>query len=403
MLHGVINCMLIYPSNATTQTLIFELLLVGVILFSLRRKIDEGLSPMMTQQIKGLAILAVVLSHIGYFLVADHQFLFPLSVYAGVGVDAFLVLSGFGLTVSMMRARLDPLAFYKKRLFKLFTPWWVCLVIFVLADYFILHRTYSFTEVWQAAVGFFPKANLYENIDSPLWYFTFIISYYVFFPVVFWKRFPALSAAVLYALYRFVIPNHLPAMIDGGVQHLYELHLMAFPLGMVLAHISSLAWWQTVGERSRVLFSTVRQRYPIVPFVIRLIAGGALGYAVYYFGIHSWVGQGTVLEQRGSLFTVALVVLTAVLLPLQSRLLVLIGDYSYEIYLLHWPLMYRYGNWLYGMVPAWVATVLGLALCLGLSVVLRKTVVAIGTIRLGKQSAETFPASSVAPEKTGVH
>ena len=41
------------------------------------------------------------------------------------------------------------------------------------------------------------------------------------------------------------------------------------------------------------------------------------------------------------------------------------GFYSYEIYLFHWPLMYRY-DFLYKYLPAWLALALYLVIFIGL-------------------------------------
>ena len=94
--------------NPIFQTQIFIGWLLLALLLSARVKKSAGFFPVsLTSELKGVAILAVVFSHVGYFLAADHRFLFPLSVFAGAGVDIFLFLSGFGLAVSAIKKSLS--------------------------------------------------------------------------------------------------------------------------------------------------------------------------------------------------------------------------------------------------------------------------------------------------------
>ena len=66
--------------------------------------------------------MMVIFSHIGYFLDAGKQFTYPWSVAGGVGVDIFLFLSGFGLTMSALKTDLGIFQFYIKRLPRIYLP-----------------------------------------------------------------------------------------------------------------------------------------------------------------------------------------------------------------------------------------------------------------------------------------
>ena len=69
---------------------------------------------------------------------------------------------------------------------------------------------------------------------------------------------------------------------------------------------------------------------------------------------------------------VALLVLSAfMILPLRFTILEILGSYSYEIYLIHWPLLYRY-DLIYKYLPAGLATMLYFALFIGLGLLLQK-------------------------------
>src|SRR5258708_6334643 len=119
-------------SDALAQTQIFIVILTLVLLLTLKIRKPLTFDNSLTEELKGFAILAIVFSHIGYFLVTDHQFLWPLSIAAGVRVNLFLLLSGYGLALSFSKNPLSIKDFYLKRLLKLFIPLWIVLVALLL-------------------------------------------------------------------------------------------------------------------------------------------------------------------------------------------------------------------------------------------------------------------------------
>lgn len=327
-------------------TYIFTLILAVLLLFSFRTRNPSTLSPDVVQELKGFAIVAIVLSHIGYFLFSDHRFLFPLSSIAGVGVDLFLLVSGFGLAASALKSVRKPLEFYKRRLDKLFVPLWVTLIAFFTADFFILGKAYSLDYIARSFLGFFPSADIYGDLNSPLWYITLILFFYFVFPLLFMQRRPLVSAVLVlgagYAVHYLALP------FLSSVAHLHELHLWAFPVGMVLAKFIQ-------GKEPAKFFP------PLVSWVVLAVLAGVIGY----FVVNGNVGAGALLEQGTSIVTALLVTAFFVIKRFELRLLYLFGIFSYEIYLFHWPIMYRY-DFLFGSLPPWLAVLLYLALFLGI-------------------------------------
>lgn len=340
--------------NPISSTYIFATLLFIGLLFSLRKKDNtELLPPVLSQELKGFAMLAIVLAHIGYFLVSDHRFLFPLSILAGVGVDLFLFLSGFGLALSTLRKKLPPKAFYLRHLPKLYIPFWVVLAILFVVDFLILKNTYPWSYTLQSFVGFFPHANLFTDINSPLWYFTFILFFYLIFPFLFLKKRPLLSALLMYGAVQGVMSLHLPILKD--TEHLYLLHTVAFPLGVAIAGL-----YQRYSKEREHLEVQIKKMniWILIPSIIFL--GVIFSYFAYFSGV------GTPSQQYISLLLTVLLIVLFILKPFCVGLLYLLGIYSYELYLIHWPLMSRY-DILYQSMPAWLATALYIPLLLGLS------------------------------------
>jgi peptidoglycan/LPS O-acetylase OafA/YrhL len=369
--------MTILINNPVQSTVIFSIFFILIFLFTLRlRKKETTVQLVHTQELKGLAILAVIFSHIGYFLASDDRFLFPFSIIAGVGLNLFLFLSGYGLFVSTSTKQFSIINFYKRHLAKLYIPLWFTIALFLILDFFILKRVYSFTYIWQSLLGYFPTADVWSDINSPLWYITFIVFYYLLFPLVFSKKFPWISAIIIYlASYLLVYFNPMDL---GEVVKLYRMHLLAFPLGVLVGGMVSKynnSWFESrVNETlvklkpSQLLKSSVY--YLLVTFFVLVIA-----YTAYY----SHVGDGFKLEQGTSLITWGTILLLFSMTKFESRLLYWFGFYSYEIYLLHWPIMSRFEIF-YQFVPAWLATIFYLLFFIGMAWVFKYLVKAFTKI-----------------------
>lgn len=334
--------MLIKVSDPIFQNIIFSVVFLCLLLAFISKIKDKTFfSKEVTNQLRGLAILAVVFSHIAFFLSSNQGFLYPYSILAGVAVNLFLLLSGFGLTLSHLKNPLPPLSFYKKRLLKLFIPLWIVITAVLLIDFLILQRTYPLTEVVNSFLGFYPRADVSENLDSPLWYFSWIFFYYLIFPLTFVKRIPLLSP-VLILLISLLLLN-LPLPVNPDVFKLYKLHFLAFPLGMLLGLIIR-----------RVRFS-LGSSFKTLAFLAALAI-------FFYTAIHSGVGSDPWREQGISLITTISLLVIFTMSKFNFKLLSVFGLYSYEIYLLHWPILSRF-NLLLGL-PPYLTVLLNLSLIL---------------------------------------
>lgn len=109
--------MIIPVSNPVEQTIIFIIFFVIALVVSIRRRSEIGeLTSRTTMELKGLAIFGVIFAHIGYQLVSDDRFMFPLSIAGGICLNIFLFVSGYGLTMSGLAKPMSTLQFYRRRL-----------------------------------------------------------------------------------------------------------------------------------------------------------------------------------------------------------------------------------------------------------------------------------------------
>ncbi|MDD4804475.1 MAG: acyltransferase [Candidatus Pacebacteria bacterium] len=360
--------MTIEISNMAQSTQIFLVIFVIALLFTFKKKTTSGLSLHLTQELKGLSILAVVFSHLGYSLVNNHNFLFPLSILGGVGVNIFLFLSGYGMVTSSLSKEISIPTFYKNQLLKLYKPFWLTLIFLFILDFLILNKVYSLGYIGQSLLGFFPRADLFLDVNSPLWYFTFIVFYYLLFPLIFYRKRPWVSGILIGLISYFMIL--LNPSILKQVMYLYKLHFVAFPLGVfigglvfkykdILFEIIKKQNWQNIKH-----FKTIK-RVSYHSFIIFLLC--LISYTAYY----SHVGDAPWLEQTTSMITSLAIILLFLISKFEKRLFYLFGIFSYEIYLIHWPILSRFDIF-YRFIPAWLATILYLVFFIFIGWIIKK-------------------------------
>lgn len=362
---------MIFSPDPVLDTRIFTTIFVIVLILSMKPRSSEDMkfSVKSTQELKGFAILVILFAHIGYIISPDDRLLWPLSNLASVGVHMFLFLSGYGLAYSQIKKPLSIGAFYKRRLGKLYIPLWIILPIFFVADYFLLGRTYSAKYIGLSFLGIFKSADVAYDVNSPLWYFTFIAFYYVLFPIVFSKKRPWVSSIVIFIITFALL--HLSFIENIKNIELYKVYTGSFPLGILVA-------WLSIKESSarnslthafRALSWPLRQipkGNDYIKSVLLTTIGVLLLGLITYSRVLTTPWDSTGREQVINLLTMLAVCGFIIINRYPFRLFDVFGLYAYEIYLIHLPIMYRY-DVLYKYFPAWLATILYAPLLLLLS------------------------------------
>jgi len=369
---------------AATNWIIIAALVV-TLLVSLRRTQPVDLLPVpVSQELKGLAILAIVLAHISYMLVTDNHFLYPLSIAAGVGVDIFLFMSGFGLTVGMLKKRMPALEFYRRRLIKVFIPLWVVLILLFAADALFLQHYYSPLYMLQSLLGWFPRAAAFDDVNSPFWYISWLLMFYILFPLLFMPQRPWLTA-ILLAVIANVVAVTDP--LDLQVDWLHRLHTNAFSLGMVVAW----ALRESKGSRNPLVEKLKAFRdggAPLVRYLLLLVLALFAGYLACHNNAGDWpvlaqalhaarFDESFFIGQATSLLTMAALIVIFSLKRMEFKFLYLFGVYSFETYLLHWPLMARYDVFFHHL-PAWLAPLVWLPAFIAIGWLLQKITTPLG-------------------------
>lgn len=364
----------IYQTN-----LIVIAILIAVVLFTFRRAKHTDLFPIsVTQELKGLGILTVVFAHFAYMLVTNADFLFPLSIIAGVGVDLFLFMSGYGLTVGMLKKPLPVLEFYKRRVIKIFIPFWVAIIIIFAADAIFLDKNYGVSYMIQSLLGWFPTANGSEDVNSPFWYITWMMMFYALFPLVFSTKRPWLSAIIL-AVIATLIGVYNP--LEMGDNWLHRLHTVAFSLGIVFAWLL----FETKDKENKLVktLKHFRNEAKIMPLVVIAV----MLVVVVYMSLHTtsshWptltaiLGKGFFVDQLTSIIIMFAFIVIFSLKKFDNKFFAIYGLYSFEVYLIHWPLIGRYDIF-FDILPAWAAVVAWIISFILISWLLQKITTPLG-------------------------
>ena len=327
-----------------------------------------------TNELKGLGILTVVFAHFAYMKVTNSDFLFPLSIIAGVGVDLFLFMSGFGLTVGMLKKPMKVSDFYKKRVIKIFIPFWIALIIMFLADALFMDKSYSLGYIIKSMLGFFPTADGFGDVNSPFWYITWMIMFYLLFPLVFIKSKPWLTALILAVIATIIGTFNI---FDLGSNWLHRLHTVAFSMGIIAAWLLQVK--DGVDNKFITYVKNFRDNSKDMKYIVMAIMFVIVFYVSQRTGAGSWpaltsiLGQGFFVEQLMSIVIMLAFTVIFILKKVDSKFLTMYGVYSYEVYLIHWPLMAKYDIF-FVYLPAWAAVIAWLVAFILVSMLLQRLV-----------------------------
>jgi peptidoglycan/LPS O-acetylase OafA/YrhL len=263
--------------------------------------------------------------------------------YHAVGV--FLLMSGFGLTLSLeRRAGVHPGwgDWYRRRLLRLYPMYWTAHLLLLVTPFVELPEPLDH-RFWLSLLGdrFWPVDTIFYYLNPAWWYFGLLIQLYLVFPLlyrtlrrvgpgVFLAGSALLTLAVRACLLELLHANGLWVQGAFGASRLFE-----FAAGMALA-----VWLQ------RDPAGTARRLFSLPAW----LAGGAL----YGLGLASHATLLTYSATDG-LLTAGLFLLLAQLarlargLPAIGAALARVGVLSYGFYLVHQPYVIHFGIRLRGL------------------------------------------------------
>ncbi len=320
--------------DVTYNNILIILIFVVLSLLSLKKSQNLFLGRIQTNQLKGFAIVMVVLGHLWIHVSQNPAFL----IYGSYSVALFLFLSGFGLTLSSFKRKLNLKEFCSRRVSRVMIPYWIVTLLILIFDYILLKKMYTAKMMVLTFCGCNFDRGL-KGIDYTRWYITLLLVCYILFFLVnnYFKKRTCIFFLFCSSITLFVLKcaGYFP------IGSLY--HYMAFPLGCLAANYKS------------ELISFFYDQHKYFRFVVTLIFMVILLLIISAYNYYT----------RNDLtsFSVAAKIIHFVIDNIQATILYLVptlfigligtcgyksgflefcGSISYELYLIHGVLLIKY-------------------------------------------------------------
>jgi len=155
----------------------FTILSILILISFRKSEREQPLSILQTNQMKGIAILIIIVHHVGLGL-GSPGYLYPLLYLGFPSVAIFLVLSGYGIFLSLEKKGLNN--FFSKRVMRVYIPFILAMTCKILIfDYFILNKRSS---VGDSLLKIFLAPS---TLDRYMWFIVYIIFWYCITYVIF--------------------------------------------------------------------------------------------------------------------------------------------------------------------------------------------------------------------------
>lgn len=152
-----------------------------------------------------------------------------------LGVNLFVLASGFGLTLSAIKSPLVYIEFLKKRVLKIFPLYWLVL-LFLFITGLLLGQSPDLIDFALHFFGLHSFSDQYVlSIQAPFWFIGTIFQLYLLFPILYYsvKRWGALPVLLIAILFKLVVDPFLVNLFSGG--RFFSEYLVEFVIGIFMA------------------------------------------------------------------------------------------------------------------------------------------------------------------------
>lgn len=282
------------------------------------------------QALRGISVILVIFFHMGFDTFRN----------GWIGVDIFFVISGFLMwhlySENLLAGKIK--FFFKKRLMRLLPALCVTLLFFDIIFSFQYFHTYRVKISWEAFIANIGISNIYywliDNHSTntelrafiPLWSIALEIQFYFLFP--FFVRFIKNSMKKMIIIILAVFLVYVLLLLTLFESKVYTLpgKLFEFLLGIFVARIMQ-----------DQMPSKTRTRFSLISLMLLLVIVFVLEFN----------GKNVFFLQILSSVTAALIIFVTFYEHKPNMLLTLlgkIGNHSYSLYLIHFPLLISLGK-----------------------------------------------------------
>lgn len=304
---------------------------------------------------RGISILWIVCFHVLKDVREQYIFILDFIIsYGHLGVQIFFVISGYGIAVSVDSRYQKPLTFLLFRLRRIYLPYWwhllfALLIIPLVTSIISMFKTksldvffhnYGYLELFKIATltkVFFAKSwklnEAFLPLNGVVWYIAIIVQIYIFITVCLYT--PKKMIRILILVFIISLITNIPFIYNYIPYGLFLPYFSHFFIGILVYHI--------------LRNNLVPKRMFFKIFIIFLFA-----IAVYFCSYYS--RSISVLQLLFS-FLIGSIIL--VLHKYDNKLsilfvikpFILLGTFSYSLYLLHCPLWPLVGMFVKNLVP----------------------------------------------------
>lgn len=292
--------------------------------------------------LKAIAIVFLISGHFSIFCLPGKSI---LNRDGELAVSIFLIVSAMGLTKTY---GLDGCGnkFLFKRLAKITFPLWLTFGIFFGLDFIFLHKTYSLGHIVSRFAGIIPEA----PPNGPAWFISFILYLYLIFFLVSNLPMPRYLKCIAFFSILFgtsILISRVPLL--SRLFGKWNIYIFIFPISICI-----MAYGKVVARPLHWLHN--RFKFGLIAASVTLM--------LLYFTLNSG---------RTILFIAFIAIAIVFIDRIKSvpKVLTFLGDHSFELYLLHFPLLVSYGL-VIGRKPLACYFLLYLVLIITASFVLRK-------------------------------
>ncbi len=288
-----------------------------------------------TEQLKGIAIFFVVLGHLWVHVSVAK----PSVILSGNAVSMFLILSGFGITISNKSKKIGLRNFLIKRINRVMIPYWFATILIILLDYAILNKTLDIKQLILTILGLNLSVEL-RHLDYVRWFVTFIIFWYVVF-FFGHNSLEGKNRILFILLTAFII---LP--LNYYFFHFGWYQFFSFPTGCIIGiYFEPLKnKWQK-SRKTIIVISTMG-------LLTTLIYAVLMGHEHIYRTVYDFVPNIVMAYLNDAVCLISNIGVFGLFLSIsdkgyQSRWLLFLGRYSYELFLLHGVFLIKYNPFIH--------------------------------------------------------